>query len=85
MGEEGEDTLWKSFMERFWIGSGRSSRPPLVAHGEARGEVGKKERRRKKKGACARTGIRGRTLASLAPYPIPRAPARVAPFRSYVA
>jgi hypothetical protein len=85
MGEKVEDTLWKSYIERFQTGSDRSSRSPVAMHGEERGEVGKKERRRKKKGACARTGIRGRTLASLAPYPIPRAPARVAPFGSYVA
>jgi hypothetical protein len=84
MGEEGEDTSWKSFTERFQRGSGQSSRSPMAAHGEERGEVEKKERRRKKR-ACTQTGIRSRALgASLAPYSVPRALARVAPFRSYV-
>jgi hypothetical protein len=44
MGEEGEDTSWKSFTERFRRGSGQSFRLPVAAHGEERGEVGKKER-----------------------------------------
>jgi hypothetical protein len=46
MGEEGEDTSWKSFTERFRTGSGRSSRSLVATHGEERSEVGKKERRR---------------------------------------
>jgi hypothetical protein len=70
MGEEGEDISWNSLTERFRTGSGRSSRSPVAVHGEERGEVGKKERR-KRKGACAKTGIRGRTPASLTPYPVP--------------
>jgi hypothetical protein len=84
MGKEGEDTSWKSFTERFQRGSGWSSRSSVVAHGEERGEVGKKERRRKKR-ACARTGIRSRVPAVLTPYSVPRVPVRVAPFESYVA
>jgi hypothetical protein len=47
MGEEGEDTSWKSFTERFQRGSGQSSRSPMAAHGEERGEVEKKERKKK--------------------------------------
>jgi hypothetical protein len=81
---EGEDTSRKSFTERFRRGSGRSSRLQVAAHGEERGEVGKKEKRRKKR-ACAQTGIRSRVPASLVPYSVPRVPARVAPFVSYVA
>jgi hypothetical protein len=46
MGEEGEDTSWKSFIKRFRTRSGRSSRSPVAAHGEERGVVGKKEKRR---------------------------------------
>jgi hypothetical protein len=39
---------------------------------------------RKKKGPYGRTGIRGRTSASLTFYSVLRAPARMTPFRSYV-
>jgi hypothetical protein len=45
MGDEGEDTSWKSFMERFGRGSGWSSRSPVAVHSEERCEVGKKGRR----------------------------------------
>jgi hypothetical protein len=48
MGEEGEATLGKSFTESFESGGGRSSRSPVALHGEERGEVGKKKRRRNK-------------------------------------
>jgi hypothetical protein len=48
MGEAGEDTSWNSFMERFWRGSGWTSRSLVAEYGEERGEVGKKERRKKK-------------------------------------
>jgi hypothetical protein len=78
-----EDTSWKSFTERFQTGSGQSSRSPMPTHSEERGEVRKKERRRTNK-ACARTVIRGRTLASLVFYCVSRVPARVAPYESYV-
>jgi hypothetical protein len=54
----------------------------VAAHDEERGEVGKKER--KKKRACAQTSIRSRVSASLVPYSVSRAPAMVAPFGSYV-
>jgi hypothetical protein len=82
MGEEGDDTSWKSFKERFQRGSGRSSRSSVAMHGEERGEVGKKER---KKRTCALSGIRSRALAVLTPYSVPRVPVRVVPFESYVA
>jgi hypothetical protein len=44
----GEDTSRKSFTKRIRRGSGQTSRSPVKVHGEERGEVGKKERRRKK-------------------------------------
>jgi hypothetical protein len=78
MGEAGEDTSWNSFTERFWRGSGWTPRSLVAEHGEERDEVGKKERRKKKR-VCARTDITRRTPASLASYNVPRAPARWRP------
>jgi hypothetical protein len=43
MGEEGEATLRKSFMESFESGGGRNRRLPIATRGEERDEVGKKE------------------------------------------
>jgi hypothetical protein len=85
MGEEGEDTSRKSFTERIQRGSGRTSRSPVTVHGEERGEVGKKERRKN----SGRIGIETRAPATLAPFLllwhglgsswIPRAPPSLAP------
>jgi hypothetical protein len=67
--------LRKIFTERFGSGSGRSIRSPTVAI------CGEREEERKKK-ELSRTSIYDRLSASLVPYRVQRAPARVAPFVS---
>jgi hypothetical protein len=43
MGEEGEATLGKSFVESFRSEGGWNHRSPTVAHDDERDEVGRKE------------------------------------------
>jgi hypothetical protein len=82
MGEEGEATLEKSFMESFESGGGWNHRSlAAVTFGVEGGKRESKERRKKKEEErVGRTDIWTRTPASLAPYCVIRAPVRLVPF-----
>jgi hypothetical protein len=69
MGEEGEDTLGKSFTESFRSGGGWTVRSPPAATPEIeRVSIGRNEGEERKKKGDDRTGIEIRVPTSMAPY-----------------
>jgi hypothetical protein len=83
MEEEGDHILGKTFMERFGSGTGRSqSSPAATICGEIERERRDEERKERKKKEPGRTGIGGRTAASLVPYCVQKVPARLELFLS---